>query len=254
MKKQIITALSLGGALISLSEAAVFVPIAATGWNQDIVVGAGETANTATSATLDGVDVKGDTFYGVGYNTNAGDEATGLPTGLTASTSTSGSDTVTFQLQDFNENNAIFEGGTLTLATPSAFSQLAIIGTTSRGSAAMTITVNYASGPAQIFETTGGINQDWFNATVGLTYIANGRVNATSGDFNNVNNNNPRLYQNILTLNNSSTVTSLVVTGADGGNGDARNVIMAISGIAVPEPSAFLLSLAGFVCFLRRRR
>jgi len=246
MNKLILTA-AIASLLSSNVFAAGLTPLEATGWNQDIVVGVGEFPGTGTTKTMDGNGASqnlGDTWYGVGRNPDA--LSTGLPTGPTASESTPAD--LTFTLQSFTANNAIYNGGTLTLATPAPLARFALIGSTSRGPGNMTITVNFADSSTQVFENfstgtgaTAGINGDWFN--LGPTaYTANGRI-TDSGGFNNVNAGNPRLYQSIFTLTNTtSNVNSITIT--DGGAG--QNAIMAISGEVVPEPGTLgLLGVFG---------
>lgn len=226
------------------------LPIAATGWNQDVVIGSGDTIAGRT-ATMDGGNL-GFTWYGVGFNTGA--STTGLPTGLTTSEATPTD--LSFQLQPFgttaggNVNNAIFQGGTLTMSTPMPYIRLALIGSTGGGSSNMTVTVNYSSGPTQFFSSfNNGAAADWFDQGSTAT-TANGRVNVATGAFNAVNTGNPRLYQSVFTLNNNvGNVTSVVITAT------GNNAVMAISGEAIPEVSSIaLLGLSAIGFALRRRR
>ena len=66
-----------------------------------------------------------------------------------------------------------------------------------------------------------------------------------------MNNTNPRLYESIITLTNTtSNVTSINLVQTGAGN----TAIMAISGEAIPEPSAFAFLAAAGLCGLARRR
>ena len=247
MKLTLLVSAALAASLAN-GHAAAMLPIAATGWNQDIVIGAGDTTAGRTQ-TMEGGN-SNFTWYGVGYNT--ANPTTGLPTGLTTSTTTPTD--LSFQLQPFgttaggNVSNAIFQGGTLTMSTPMPYIRLALIGSIGGGGATVGVTVNFSSGPAQVFSFPDvGIGRSWFGATP-TAVAGRGRVNVGTGAFDNVGQDNPRLYQSVLTLNNTTdNVTSVVITGP--------GAIMAISGEAIPEVSSFaLLGLSAIGFGLRRRR
>jgi hypothetical protein len=156
----------------TMTSASILVPIAASGWNEDVVIGAGE-AFSGHTATMDGFF----NWYGQGRNPSA--LTTGLPVGPTPSATTPLD--LVFQLQAFGTDNAIFNGGTLTLTTPMALSRLALIGATGNGNANITVTLNYAAGPAQIFTGLGNssVNGDWFG-NVPIAYTAGGRVDVVN--------------------------------------------------------------------------
>ncbi|HEX8312350.1 MAG TPA: PEP-CTERM sorting domain-containing protein [Chthoniobacteraceae bacterium] len=231
-------------------DAAALVPLEATGWNQDIVIGAGETTAGRTATMDDGVGGGRDTWYGVGRNSAA--PSTGLPVGPTTSQTTPD---LTFTLQPFSASNAVFNGGTLLLATPTPLLRLALIGSSGGQAANLTVTVNFADTSTQVFNNLGGssVNSDWFNGSP-VAYTANGRITTGDGSFNNVNANNPRLYQSIFTIADSTkNVVSVTIANAAGNGG--KSAIMAISGEAIPEPSTVgLLGLAALGLVGRRRR
>src|SRR5688572_20391564 len=111
----ICTSVLLGTSLTAtMVTAAIMMPLSATGWNEDVVIGAGD-AFSGRTVTMDGFF----NWYGVGRNPSA--LTTGLPVGPTPSATTP-SDLI-FQLQPFGVDgvtvdNALFNGGTLTLTTP----------------------------------------------------------------------------------------------------------------------------------------
>lgn len=227
-------------------SAATMLPLDATGWNEDVVIGASETVADRT-ATMDGGN-QGATWYGEGFNVGAPD--TGLPIGPTDSQASSD---LTFSLQPFDANNAVYQGGTLTLDTPQRFLRLAFVGSTGNGTADLTITINFSdSSSPEVFSGLSGtsINSDWFFNSP-AAYIADGRVNVDSGDTDNVNNDQPRLYENVFELSNT---TSAVESVDIANNGGGFNAVMAISGEVVPEPSTALLAALGGLGLLRRRR
>ncbi len=222
---------------------AQLVSIPATGWNNDIIYGGGELGQGISGSMDNGPGFFGANWYGIGRNTSA--LTTGLPIGPTVSASTPAD--LSFELQPFaGASNAVLlnatQSGLLTLTTPMPYFRLALIGSTGNGTANDTIVVNYADGSSEIFGG-GAINQDWFFNTTNVAFIAQGRTTSNDGlSFDNVNNNQPRLYQEIYTLSNTlSDVVSVGITN----NGGGHSAIMAISGEAVPEPTSALLMMAG---------
>ncbi len=246
------TLLSIGLLTPLCLHAQLFSPVAVSGFNADMIVGTGETTGAnqnATTQTLDGNNV-GDTFYSLGYNTAA--PTTGLPTNITVPAAQGSG---AFMLQASVGNNALYNTGSLTLTTPARFTSLAVLGASGNSSSAttLTITVSYANGSTQTFGPGLFAVQDWFNNTNGLVYTTNGRVNVGTGSLDNVNSGNPRVYDSILTLNNTtSNVTSIFVSAA----GVPNAAIFAVSGVAVPEPSTYVLlgtAALGGLMFFRRR-
>ena len=111
--------------------------------------------------------------------------------------------------------------------------------------------IHYADASIQTFSAlSGSIGQDWFGG--GNTAIAlNGRLDPNSGGFDSVNSGNPRIYEALLTLTNTaSPVTSVDFTFTGGGH----NVIYAISGQVIPEPSGLALLGLGALAVTRRKR
>ncbi|HNX25882.1 MAG TPA: PEP-CTERM sorting domain-containing protein [Phycisphaerae bacterium] len=244
-------------------QAGTLNPISVTGWNQDVVIGVGETYNTGSTAQLD--NASGTTggamvWYGVGLNTSY--PTTGLPTGLIQSATSSD---VYFQLQSFGSaagtnNNAVYGGGTLTLVTVAAYDHIALIGATGQGTANLTITFNYTTGDPDVYSSLGtdSINHDWFGGG-SIAYTANGRISTVSGDFEYVNSGNPRLYETIFDVDETRLLQSIVIVdNAVPSDPDVpqHNIIMAVSGDTVPEPATLVLLVAGMgaVFAVRRRK
>ncbi|MDB6154774.1 MAG: hypothetical protein JWL90_3227 [Chthoniobacteraceae bacterium] len=222
---------------------AQLVTIPALGWNHDIVYGGGELGQGISGSMDNGPGFFGANWYGIGRNSSA--LTTGLPIGPTVSVSTPTD--LSFEFQPFAGGpNAVLlnanQSGLLTLTTPMPYFRLALIGSTGNGTANDAIVVNYADGTSETFGG-GAINQDWFFNDTNVAFIAQGRTTSNDGfSFDNVNNNQPRLYQEIYTLGNTlSEVVSVGITN----NGGGHSAIMAISGEAVPEPTSAFLLIAG---------
>lgn len=245
-------------------SAGVLVPIAVTGWEEDVVIGVGESYNTGSTAQLDnpGVGSGATVWYGVGHNGSA--PSTGLPTGLTQSETT---EDLYFQLQSFGSaegtaNNAVYEGGTLVLVTPTSYKRIALIGATGQGTADITVTLKYTTGEDDVFSSlgsSGSVNQDWFGGS-SVAYTADGRISTVSGGYEAVYAGNPRLYENIFTADETRLLESVVITdNAEPSNPETpqHNVIMAMSGEglgdAIPEPSTFTLASLSLMLFGLRR-
>jgi hypothetical protein len=251
-----LTAVAAGMLVFTAGGAkAVISTIPVTGWNADMIVGAGDptTGNGGINATMDGgAALGGFVYYQQGVN--AGAPATGLPAAGAIITSATGSG-ATFTMRPYNANNSLLlDGGTktLTLSSPTLLNQIAVFGATGNGSGTDTVVIHYADASTQTFSAlSGSIGQDWFGG--GNTAIAlNGRMDPNSGGFDSVNSGNPRIYEALLTLNNTaSPVTSVDFTLT----GNGHNVIYALSGQTIPEPSGLALpGLAALGAMRRKRR
>jgi hypothetical protein len=255
LKKQIALLSFLCFTSYSLAD---LLPIDVTGWEEDIVLGVGESYSAGSTAQLDDVAGGGGgatVWYEIGYNESA--LSTGLPSVLTESETTSG---LYFQLQDFGSgsgtnNNAVYEGGTLTLTTPASYDRIALFGATGSGTADLIITLNYTTGSPDVFSSgNDAINQDWFNGS-SIAYTANGRISTNNGIVEHVDSDNPRLYERIFDADETRLLESVGIV--DIAEGTQRNVIMAISGeaiVPIPEPATVVLMLLAGATILGRRR
>jgi len=247
---------------------AQFLPIAGSGYDQNVVVGVGETFTSAPiTATMDGgITKSGNTWYELGQNTAA--KTTGLPMGTTFTVSSSATGLHTFQLQGVDTNNAICVGssgtgggglgltGTFTLTTPAEYPAISFLASSGNGSANNNIDVTFHYAGSTTFSSTFSAG-DWFGNTP-VAYDANGRI-ASSG-YANVSSGNPNLYYYDVTgLPTSSDLQSISFTFAGTGS-NTHTAIMGISGgtAVVPEPSVLVLLgaglLFGLVVFWRKRK
>ncbi len=211
-----------------------FAPIPVTGFNADIVVEAtapqAQPLVGATTATLDaGTANTGATLYELGYAAKA--PATGLPAAGSILTNTSAADHRYVLPPSYTANNAAVldaasPDATLTLATPTAFSALSLLGAAVNGNVTLNFGVTHQDGTT---ESGTVVIRDWFNNTP-FAFTTMGRVNVDSSVLDNVNAQNPRLYSADFPLTDTtSKVVSISLSIADGG-ADARVALFALSG------------------------
>jgi autotransporter-associated beta strand protein len=207
------------------------VPLAGTGYNENMVVGVGETFSGAPiTATVDGGTSKqGSTWYQLGQNSSA--TSTGLPMGLSLNVADPTFGSTTFHFQGVDTNNSILLAGdgngptsaTFTLSQSGFYNSLSFIAADGNGSANVGVTLNYAGGGT--FNTTVNVG-DWFGGSP-VAIAANGRI--SSGGYDAVNSGNPRLYYYDLTaLPTANKLQS--ITFNFGGGGSNHTVIMGVSG------------------------
>jgi len=149
-----------------------YIPIAVTGFNQDMVVEAGAVNDPTThyagavTATMDAGTAKTfNTWYENGLPGGAGG---GLPS---PGVFTSAADpTAQFQLAPYTGLNALLldqasSTGTLTFATPAAFTSLSILTSSGLGSATspvLALTIHFADGTPAL-SGLSVVSPDWFN-------------------------------------------------------------------------------------------
>ena len=160
--KSLIIGSLVAAATVGISHAASMLPLAATGWENDIVFGGNDARAFGAAGGIDGsVDngvSDGSTWYELGYN--GGAPTTGLPTAVTNSQSL-GAD-LSFRFQPFGTgnvkvNNAVLAGGTLSLVAPAPMVRLALIGSTGNGASNLSVTVNFADRIAPMINDTGDV-------------------------------------------------------------------------------------------------
>jgi hypothetical protein len=247
------------------------IPIAVSGFNQDVVVEAGAVDDPtmhytgAVTATMDtGTDRTFNTWYENGL---PGGGSGGLPA---AGVFTSAANPTTqFLLAPYTGPNVLLldqagSTGTLSFATPGAYSALSILVTSALGTSTppvLALTIHFADGSPALTGLSV-VAPDWFdNGPAAL--IAGGRVRVDTGTFDSIGTNNPRIYQEDLLLPSGADGHPIASITFDfsGGTSATHTAIFGISGTpAVPEPASILLlgmgvpGLAWVLCRRTRRR
>ena len=204
-------------------------PIAVTGFNQDAIAESGKAKKT-TSIALDGVNA----FYSPGFNLKA--PAVGLPAGQ--SFVSEANPNASFALQPPSGPNVLFltdaaggaSGGSLALAAPASFGELALLATGLNDASDLAFTLNFADGGPG---TQGRARvADNFEGGSPVARSSFGRVNRRTNAID-----NPRLYEIDLPLSAADAkrrLTSVAFANLASGpasNGFGRNVaIFGLSG------------------------
>jgi hypothetical protein len=240
---------------------AAFQPIAATGYNQNMVMSAaGGTANV--TATIDGGTTKtGATFYEQGFRTP--DINTGLPhAGQIFGSANDANHVFVLQPNGAGQNNAVMldaspnnTTGRLTLTdVTKAYSALSFLVAEGNGDSTFNATIHFANGAAD--EVHNGIAAlDWFDSNKpGIALSASGRGTLTGG-FDSVGTVNPKFFQQDITLaDTTDPIASIDFTYGGTATSTSRTAIFGVSGVAVPEPTLIgSIALAGLALIRRRR-
>jgi hypothetical protein len=136
---------------------------------------------------------------------------------------------------DYTVNNALYidsdtTNGTITFATPAAYTALSLLGSSFGGGCTVDVTVNFNNSSS---ETHTIVIPDWFG-NAPIAWNANGRVDVNWGTMEDINSGNPRLYSVDFALNDSVTpITSLTLTRTAGGRGHVF-AVSASSGAVAP--------------------
>jgi hypothetical membrane protein len=211
---------------------AQMTPIAATGWNRDVVI-----ENTAVAPFGDYAQPF-DTFNNwAWYERNLPGSTKGLPVG---GTFVSLLDGTMVQFQPYNQNNALFldvpnPTGTLTLAPADQreYETIAVFASSSNQGGTGTLTITFTDS-----STVGPLNfnaQDWFNVTTNNALNNLGRANTVSNAIDDASAGNPRIYQTTINLGalglNTRRVQSITFTKPNVGGASQNTVVMALSGL-----------------------
>ncbi len=115
------------------------------------------------------------------------------------------------------------------MASPGTFSVLSFLTAAGHGPVTVDYRIYHADGTS---ESGLFVALDWFFNNP-VVWNAQGRVDVVSGTFNNVANNNPRLYsEDIILTNTTSLVTNISLSWDPGNSGSGVAAIFAVSGAA----------------------
>ncbi|HKW28542.1 MAG TPA: glycoside hydrolase family 76 protein [Verrucomicrobiae bacterium] len=223
------------------------IPLTAGSYNEDMIIE--HTASPVpdgayTTASMDaGTANTANGWYEQGYDAAA--PATGLPPAGSTLTNLASSDHVyTLAPSDSANNVAMIDSShsaNLVPATLNPFSALSFLNAAGHGPVTVDYQVAHADGSV---ETGTFTSPDWFFSAP-VVFNAQGRVDVVTGAFNNVNNNEPRLYAEDITLTNlASAVTNINLSWDTGNSAGSVGAIFAVSGVAV-EPVSVGIALSG---------
>jgi hypothetical protein len=231
-------------------------PIAATGWNRDVIVE--NSAFPPYSSAASPFDVPNN--YGF-YQAGLSGGTRGLPAGGSFTSLVDG--TTVFQFQPYTANNVLqlsastSSFGTLTLGTPGTYSSISILAAAANSGASMgNLVIHFAD--ATVSPTLQFNNSDWFfqpnPAIMGF-----GRLDLGSTTPEDNGNSFPELYQTTLNLTAlglaSKPIVSIDFTDLSSDPRESTG-IFALSGTLVPEPGSMVLSAVGaaMLAVLRRKK
>ena len=255
-------AVTLAGGTLKLSTPQPYsapvvlaTPIAATGWNQDVVVGANQTPSVVFSSlsSFDGAGVShapGNVLFQMG--TPGSPAGSGLPVnGVIGDVTTPNafSPNVTFQLQPYStatgglvnndlQLNNVNLSGQLSLATPGKYSSISVLHATGNGPGGFEMQLNFTDAAPLMVGSGGGANSttagpgilspDWFN-NAGSVFPLGGVGRYGGGTNFNGQPGNPRLYEYDYSLPLAYQNATLESITFDYGTGGQIN-IMGVSG------------------------
>ncbi|MCC5805089.1 MAG: PEP-CTERM sorting domain-containing protein [Opitutales bacterium] len=241
-------AFALAAVFATSASGAILVPQpVSAGFNEDIVASGTGSAAANTSTTYDRFRV----LYSEDF-ANASTYGGGLPAnGFITSANGSGNQ---YQLADYTQNNALLmkgqTSGALTFQNPDSFTQIGLLAASAEGASNVSFTLNFAGGGTQ----SGNLAiADWWNGADAVIQGV-GRVHRTSGVFDGLASNNPRLYEYIIDVDAALQNESLVSISFSNQTSGANAAIFAVS--AIPEPSTYaaLFGVLAALFILRRRR
>jgi len=215
--------------LVAGTPPPVGAPIAATGWNRDLVI-----ENTATGPPYTNVAAELNPGEGTAYyQAGLPNETNGLPRTGTFASAVDGS---VFQLQPYTSKNALVMSsdtgithGNLTLATPAVYNSFSILANSAGGGGTPVATINFADGSSLV---TNIIALDWFTGAENIALQGFDRINlqtaVTQGGAV-----NPQFYQTTIDLTalfgpTNKAIASVTFNQATGAGATA---IYALSGV-----------------------
>jgi len=143
-----------------------FKNIAVSGFNEDVVAEGADQNTATTSVTTSAFDGEnqGANFYAAGYRSDMDNFFAGLPNDGAVESSKLG---IAYQMQDFDENNVLkirdTETDTLFLNNPTAYTQIAILNSSSQGTSDLNVRLVFADN--SVSSNYGLQINDWFDNT-----------------------------------------------------------------------------------------
>jgi hypothetical protein len=213
-------------------EAANLTPIAASGYNRDIVV-----ENTASGPPFSAYALEYDPGSGlVYYQAGLPGKSYGLP--VSGSFTSVYDGTTVFQFQPYTTNNALIlssetglTAGTLTLATPTTYSQIAVIANSASASPSSVGVVTFHFNDGSSFVTNYNAFDWFYNPGYALRGVD--RIYLSSGATEGGPNGDPRFYQTTINLAAALGASNRPLSSVTFGKASAANstAIYAISGL-----------------------
>lgn len=243
----------------------LYIPVAVTGFNHDVIAETGTSSLTTTTVALDGVTVSNKVMYSAAFRTANGFSGGGIADNGTV-TDAAGS----YQLAPYTGNNALLlqrtQAGSLTLNTPAKFNNMRVLCFTTEGSSLVNVSLTFTDNTTTNV-LTNYVLGDWFNGTTNLVLSGFGRcTRATPASGADAFPTNPRMYYIDIPINCANkqkliqkiNFTNVTTAGTNAPYPNA--VFFAVSGIANPAVvtnnitnatcttnGSVTLSLSGFV-------
>ena len=234
------------------ARADILLPLDVTGWNQDIVIEKTATVPHSNYATT---TLDGNTYY---YESGLPNGTKGLPQNGSIIAS---SINTQFQLQPYNQNNALFIADssprTLTLTTPAALSQVAILASSAGapGTANGLVAIHWSNSGTSTYNYAAN---DWFSPDVSTATGSYGRTD--SSNFQDGPNSGELFYTQLdlstdANYLNGASIVDLSFTRGTGAYTAFSTSILGVSGVAsVPVPKTLWLSILPLLIVGTRRR
>jgi hypothetical protein len=220
------------------------VPLAASSFTADVIANGTAALPPGSSATAD-VDGAGYYLISQDYYTATTAHTSGVPNNGLIPNSIAGYSALTYQLASLSANNALqirTGGGTgaVTFATPTAASELYVLGISGSGATTVTMTVNYSDGTNTPFASQR--YPDWFDVSATQNVFGTtGRASATTPVSTpyTASNTAPYLDQVKLTIpaaKTSTTITGISFTTVSGSG--VLNILAVSAGVPAPNCAA----------------